>query len=168
MFRLLNNERCMHAWKTCHAAGYYLGQNSRKISRFRGRPAIRIVYAWRCAGTMRRLPPSCRKPLTLFPLSSMPRFSIDGWRSPLHPFPTTRLLWKIVLPLIVVLVIVGCWALLLAREIRSRRRAETNLRTAQEDLEKINTELEPGYASAPATLKKPCMTSAKARSASVQ
>ena len=38
--------------------------------------------------------------------------------------PDYRLLWKIVLPLIVVLVIVGCWALLLAREIRSRRRAE--------------------------------------------
>ena len=72
----------------------------------------------------------------------MPRFS-DRWMA-ISPasVPDYRLLWKIVLPLIVVLVIVGCWALLLAREIRSRRRAETSLRTAQEDLKKINTELE--------------------------
>ena len=142
MFKLLNNNEVYACMGSLPAAGYYLSQNPQDDIKVSGQTS----YTYPVCMAVRRdyAPLASILQKTLDAISPKQHAALQNRWMAISPasVPDYRLLLKIVLPLIVVLVIVVCWALLLAREIRSRRRAEADLHKAQSNLMQMNTELE--------------------------
>ena len=142
MFGLLNNNEVYACMGSLPAAGCFLSQNPLEEIKVSGQ----TPYTYRVSMAVRRdyapLAAILQKALDAIPPEKHAQMQRRWMALPHAAAPDYSLLLKIVLPLLAALLVVGCWALLLARQISSRRRAETGLRTAQTALEKINAELE--------------------------
>jgi PAS domain S-box-containing protein len=142
MFGLLHDKQVYACLESLPVAGYYLGKNENGILKVSGQTRYAYHVCMAVRSDYAPLANILQKAFDAIPLEKHAEQQ-RGWMTVTREtVPDHSLAWKVLLPLLLALALLFCWALLLMREIRSRRGAEAGLRAAQKSLEQINTKLE--------------------------
>ncbi len=142
MFRLLENGQVYACVESLPTAGYYLGKQGNSSIKVSGQTPYVYKMSMAVRSDYQPLANILQKALDAIPPEQREEDQ-RKWMAVAHErLPDYGLLWKVALPLVLLLVVLAYWTRRLFREVGSRKRAEGLLRKAQQSLEQMNHELD--------------------------
>ncbi|MBN2107194.1 MAG: PAS domain S-box protein [Deltaproteobacteria bacterium] len=142
MFRLLEKGRVYACIENLPTAGYYLGKPEYSGIKVSGQTPYTYRVSMAVRGDYGLFAGILQKAFEAIP----PQQRAAGqrkWMAVAHEHVLDYgLLWKVVIPLLLVLIVFAYWTWRLFREVGSRKLAEARLRDTQKNLEQINFDLD--------------------------
>ena len=142
MLQLLDTNQVYACIESLPAAGYYLGKSGYTTIKVSGQTHYTYPVSMAVRQDYRAFATILQKAFDAIPPGEHAEHQRRWMAVPPQALPDYRLIIKVVAPLLALLLLLSYWALLLVREIRSRKKAQKALMDAQDELEQINRELE--------------------------